>query len=344
MELSTGNETVDKFRSINLTGNVIPQQWYKQLTYDSGNAYLLAIIILSDICYWYKPAELRDEQSGNLIGYKKKFKSDFLQRSYSSLADMFGCSKRQATEAIIFLEKKGLIKRHFRTIMSGDVKCSNVLFLELIPENVVSITFGDTYPAQLGQVSRSVGTGTTLSWETNTEITTENTTINNYAREEEKKDFKCAETKPEKTYEEIKQKEPELEYIKIVREASELIDDVRGTNFKEADNSIACENVRDLLDKGYKYEQIMEIVTYALSDWDKNARNHISPQLLFRPDKFKRYLKIYTDIKSKELRTSKKTKNKQISEQEQLEEQELAKATSQEEYIEIWTRFHQHEL
>lgn len=78
MELSTGNEIVDKLRSINLTGNVIPQQWYKQLTYDSGNAYLLAITILSDIYYWYKPAEIRDELSGNLIGYKKKFKSDFL--------------------------------------------------------------------------------------------------------------------------------------------------------------------------------------------------------------------------------------------------------------------------
>lgn len=90
---------------MNFSGNIIPETWYSTIKYTNGKPNLNAIIILADIVYWYRPREVRDEATGQLIGYRKKFKSDMLQRTYEQFAKKFGLSKRQATEAIVFLEK-----------------------------------------------------------------------------------------------------------------------------------------------------------------------------------------------------------------------------------------------
>lgn len=45
---------------------------------------------------------------------KKKFRDDYLQRSYDQMVDTFGLSKKQATEAVKALEKMGIIKRIFK--------------------------------------------------------------------------------------------------------------------------------------------------------------------------------------------------------------------------------------
>jgi hypothetical protein len=74
---------VKAMAKINISGDIIPKIWYKKLKYPSGKPYLIAIIILSDIVYWYRPTEIRDENTGSIIGYKKKFKADKLQRNYA---------------------------------------------------------------------------------------------------------------------------------------------------------------------------------------------------------------------------------------------------------------------
>lgn len=181
---STGNEIVDRMASIQISGNVIPQSWYKAITKDTGKPYLAAIVILSDIVYWYRPVEVRDEDSGQTVSMRKKFKADLLQRSYAQLAEQFGISKRDATNAVVALEKLGVIKRHFRKIDVGGMMMNNVLFIELIPSVLESITFGtelnsgfcDTYHSNKGQGSPKNATGVTQKRDTNTEITTENTT------------------------------------------------------------------------------------------------------------------------------------------------------------------------
>ena len=142
MKFTTGNSVVDSIGRINISGNVIPMSWYKTIVRETGKPYLEAIVILSDIVYWYRPTEIRDETSGELIGYKKKFKSDLLQRSYQQLSNMFGISKREATNAIVALEKIGVLKRIFKTLTINDVTTSNVLFLELIPKKLEELTFG----------------------------------------------------------------------------------------------------------------------------------------------------------------------------------------------------------
>ena len=77
---STGNEIVDENAKLNISGNIIPQVWYRTIIRESGKPNLTAIIILADIVYWYKPTEIRDEGTGQVIGVRKKFKSDLLQR------------------------------------------------------------------------------------------------------------------------------------------------------------------------------------------------------------------------------------------------------------------------
>lgn len=181
----SGNEIVDMVGRISITGNIIPQIWYKTITHPSGKPYLEAIVILSDIVYWYRPTEVRDERTGEVIAYRKRFKADLLQRSYVDLAQQFGISKREATNAVVALEKIGVVRRHLRTIDVNGTKMANVLFLELVPKALLALTCGEVTPitfksdtshVQKGHLSRSEVTPLTFKSETNTENTTENTT------------------------------------------------------------------------------------------------------------------------------------------------------------------------
>lgn len=126
----TGNKIVDEISQMHL--NSIPEAWYKTIRRVSG-PHAMAILVLWDLIYWYKWTEIKDEGTGAVVGYKKKFKADLLQRSYSAIAERFGITKRQATDIIDFLSELGAIKKVFRTVIVGEVKCSNVLFIELVP-------------------------------------------------------------------------------------------------------------------------------------------------------------------------------------------------------------------
>lgn len=138
---STGNRTTDRLVQLRITGNVIPQIWYKTIRKGTGKPNLNAIIILADIVYWYRPVEIRDEGSGALIGYRKRFKGDLLQRSYQQIADQFGISKRDATNAVVELEKLGVVKRVFRTLTAEGISIPNVLFLSLDADVLERITY-----------------------------------------------------------------------------------------------------------------------------------------------------------------------------------------------------------
>lgn len=134
---------VKQMKGIEISGNVIPATWYKTILAKNGKANVLAISILGDIVYWYRPVEVRDETTGHFIGLKQKFKADLLQRSYQSFADYYNCSKRQATNAIIALEELGVVKRVFRNKNIGGRAVNNILYLELNPERLYELTYPD---------------------------------------------------------------------------------------------------------------------------------------------------------------------------------------------------------
>ena len=240
--LTSGNSIVDAMAEINITGNVTPQIWYKTILRENGKPYLLAIAILSDIVYWYRPMEIRDEQNGGTIGWKRKFKSDLLQKSYRHYAEQFGESIRSIEAAMKHLQSIGVVTRVARDVRTEDgAMLYNVTFLQLNVEQLYELTYpsedlvqnfvgGTTklcttsynkkgegvqnnVPGTTKECTRAVQNiagGTTEFCTTNTENTTKNTTENsiNQSREQEERmiDVRAA-------YEEIIKENIEYEYL-----------------------------------------------------------------------------------------------------------------------------------
>ena len=148
--ISTGNPIVDAVGKMNLTGNIIPESWYHTIINENGKTNTLAILILADIVYWYRPTEERDETTLS-VSYSKKFHDeDYLQRSYEQLMEKFNISKRQARDALILLETLGVVKRHFRNIVVAGLPLSNVMYLELVPDVLKELTFPSGQNFDLG--------------------------------------------------------------------------------------------------------------------------------------------------------------------------------------------------
>lgn len=171
---STGHEVVDQVGSVHLEGNVLPTNWFNSFRLENGKPDVNAVILLSEIVYWHRPTVVRDEDSGQVISMKKKFKADLLQRSYQSFSDQYGFSKQQVKEALDRLEHFGVIKRHFRTIEANSQKYNNVLFIELITPVLFEVTTISL--SKWGGSPFSNREAPHFKRETNTENTTEITT------------------------------------------------------------------------------------------------------------------------------------------------------------------------
>ena len=134
------NEIVEQVGKIAIEGNVIPNEWYIHLRNDKGKIQTNASLILSDIVYWYRPIPIYDINSGQIIGYGKKFKDDLLQISYRYFNNKFGLSQGQVRNALSFLEDKGLIVREFRNIVIDGHVLNNVMYIAIYPDKIAEIT------------------------------------------------------------------------------------------------------------------------------------------------------------------------------------------------------------
>lgn len=145
--ITSGNETVDAMGMMNLTGNVIPQIWYSTITRENGKPYLLAITLLGDIVYWYRPTEIRDEGTGVVVGWKKRFRGDILQKTYQQYADLYGESKRSVKAAMDRLEELGIIRKEFREVTCGNgMVLNNVMYIGLNADVLNHLTYPDRVP------------------------------------------------------------------------------------------------------------------------------------------------------------------------------------------------------
>lgn len=134
-----------------LTGNITPISWFRNILTRSGKPDVVAIILLSDIVYWYTPVMTRDEHSGDVIGIQQKFKADKLQKTYQEYADIFGFSKNQIKNAIDNLCDQGFITREFRHIKTGSgLAITNVMYIEPIYEKIVKISNKIRSPQKVG--------------------------------------------------------------------------------------------------------------------------------------------------------------------------------------------------
>ncbi|HFZ0485979.1 TPA: replication protein [Citrobacter koseri] len=239
MTTTTPTDTVTAIGKISLTGNVIPASWWRHITLPSGRPDQTAITLLAEIVYWYRPSEVRDEITGALVGYRKRFHGDKLQRSYQAFADQFGFSKREATDALKRLRDAGFITLELRTVQTSEgMTLSNVLYVEPVPEAVLDINsmvrksdIKNVTPVPFERNTPSVPTeplprsdvdDPTLKRDTYTEITTKTTTeIKNTGadadapppKRQKKTSFDPAKAKPENVSAEIWQ-----DWIKFRRE------------------------------------------------------------------------------------------------------------------------------
>lgn len=132
---------VEAVGQIRLEGNVIAHAWYHHLTFANGKPDHIAITLLAEIVYWYRPVYEKDEATGQVTGVRRKFRSDKLQRSYEAFGEQFGWSKTQVKRALDRLKAQGVITTEFRTIKAtGGLPLANVLFLEPVPEALHAIS------------------------------------------------------------------------------------------------------------------------------------------------------------------------------------------------------------
>ncbi len=178
-DLTTGNHIVDAVGDLEFKGNIIPAQWYQTITDAKGHAHFIAINILSEIVYWYRPT-IETNINGEIISVKKKFKDkDFIQLGYHQICKKYNISAKQAREALKKLESLHIIKRHLRTIDSSAGYLSNVLFIELFPERLKDITQKDN-SCLLSEIQVLSQKEIPIYEEgnTNTDNTTDNSTVN----------------------------------------------------------------------------------------------------------------------------------------------------------------------
>ena len=95
-----GNIAVMQLAGASISGNILPIRWLTWLKTPSGKPDVIACVLLADIVYWYRPREIRDEQTGQIEYYEKKFAADKLQRGYGYYRDLFGLSKNQVRFAV----------------------------------------------------------------------------------------------------------------------------------------------------------------------------------------------------------------------------------------------------
>ena len=90
----SGHETVDRMANFAITGNVVPQTWYRTILRETGKPHLLAIMILSDIVYWYRPKEVRDEVTGHFGDMKNGLQGTSFRNLMKNTQSCMGKTER----------------------------------------------------------------------------------------------------------------------------------------------------------------------------------------------------------------------------------------------------------
>ena len=141
------SQTVIEISKINFeTYTMVPHSWFLhiQQTTKGGEkkANPIAILLLGDICYWYKATPIHHPSRLEVIGYQRKFKYDKLKLRYSDMASRYGQSNSIIQKAMLLLSNLRLVNTELRNIITRDGdKLINALFVEPVPEMIAAITY-----------------------------------------------------------------------------------------------------------------------------------------------------------------------------------------------------------
>lgn len=118
-------DTVSQIGRMNITGNVIPANWWHHIKMPSGKPDTIGMVLLSEIIS-------NCDQIKNNEG---------LQRSYQSFSEQFGFTKREVTEALKRLRNADIIIIELRIVDTQYGACHNVTFFKLNLEKLHKITY-----------------------------------------------------------------------------------------------------------------------------------------------------------------------------------------------------------
>lgn len=146
MNYSSGINAVDQMLNFDFSGSVvlIHPAWFDSIVDDNGRTDLLAINILADVVYWYRPVINIDEQTGQMLGYRKRFTGDMYKKSIGDYCKRFNAAKTTVHRAISLLEKLGVISRVMNTVKTKEGKeYISESFILLHPDVLRKLTFPD---------------------------------------------------------------------------------------------------------------------------------------------------------------------------------------------------------
>ena len=148
---------VDKIDSLHFQGNILPPVWLKVLGKRGKGTAVIDAVILSDLVYWYRKQEIRDESTGLVTARVKRFQADMLQRSSAALAEQLGLTKRQVIDAVKRLKDAGYVLQELRTVTTRDgLVLPNTQFLAPVPDAIARLNEGtpeSDYDVQLRTTS-----------------------------------------------------------------------------------------------------------------------------------------------------------------------------------------------
>ena len=72
---SSGNIIVDQVGQMGITGNIVNPNWNYYVTNESGKTNYLAVQILAEIVYWYRPS-IKENKTTGISEFEKRFKHD----------------------------------------------------------------------------------------------------------------------------------------------------------------------------------------------------------------------------------------------------------------------------
>ncbi len=152
-ETPYNDNNLPSFSELLGAGNIVPNIWYHKLRRDTGKSDGTAISILSELVFLYRCNNATEFQL-NFKYFKKKFN--------------FGLS--QVKDAVVRLEKLGLVTRSLRTVSILDRSFANEMFLILNIQNVLKLNEGNDlkkFPVSLRNDDTSSG-GSSLNAEDKT--------------------------------------------------------------------------------------------------------------------------------------------------------------------------------
>ncbi|GAA0181012.1 hypothetical protein SH2C18_36060 [Clostridium sediminicola] len=296
------NNVVSEVGDFHVEGNIADFGWYQNLRYDNGLVNLNAIVILSEIIYWYKPVEVRDEVTGRLIGYKKKFKADKLQKSYQSLGKNFGLTKGQAKSACKFLNDRGLINIEFRNVptMSGQI-VSNVMFVEPIMREVkkisgrrriLEVSNSKEIPSE-NEITEVCDFSDTTTELKTTEVCSFNDSTTNIETREVCSSNNTGMEFQQQTYTEntteITTESKKNIYSSTLEKIIDFLNEKADTCYK-ASTTATKKVIEARLNEGFNLDDFLKVINIKTTEWmDTDYEKYLRPQTLFGT-KFEGYL------------------------------------------------------